>query len=135
MKSITKLSVCLAASLLLAAIPSHAQSVRTVAKDGSITINTTEIGQEFIGHHATTPVEIVVNKGKIISVTALPSDETPSFYEKAITLLKSFAGMTVEEASKAEVDAVTGSTMSSKALIQNVKEGLKYVKADARKKQ
>ena len=118
----------------LTAFSSAAQSIRTVNKDGSITINTTEISEDFIGHHATTPVEITVLKGKIKNVTALPSDETPSFYEMAVAVLKSFIGMTVEEAAKAEVDAVSGATMSSNALISNVKEGLKYVNGDPSKK-
>ncbi len=118
----------------LTAFSSAAQSIRTVNKDGSITINTTEISGDFIGHHATTPVEITVLKGKIKNVTALPSDETPSFYEMAVAVLKSFIGMTVEEAAKAEVDAVSGATMSSNALISNVKEGLKYVNGDPSKK-
>lgn len=125
MKRITLLIVSLAALSVM--LPCKAQDIRTVGKDGSITINTTEIGKEFIGHHATTPLEIVVKDEKITSIKALPSDETPSYYEKAITLLKSFVGMTVKEASEVEIDAVTGCTMSSIALIQNVKEGLKYV--------
>ena len=125
MKRITLLIVSLAALSVM--LPCKAQDIRTVGKDGSITINTTEIGKEFIGHHATTPLEIVVKDEKITSIKALPSDETPSYYEKAITLLKSFVGMTVKEASEAEIDAVTGCTMSSIALFQNVKEGLKYV--------
>ena len=126
MKKIVKLIVTLAVFSMV--LPVAAQEIRTVGKDGSIIINTTEIGKDFIGHHATTPVEIVVNNNKITRIKALPSDETPSFYEKAVTLLQSFVGMTVKEASEAEVDAVTGCTMSSIALIQNVKEGLKHVK-------
>lgn len=127
MKAITRFFITLSALFVLTALTSAAQSVRTVDKDGTIIINTTEIGEEFIGHHATTPVEIKVFKGKIVEVNALESDETPSFYEKAVEVLKAFIGMTVKEASAAEVDAVTGCTMSSVALIKNVKEGLKYV--------
>ena len=122
----TRFFAALSVLFVITAFSTSAQNVRTVDKDGTIIINTTEIGEEFIGHHATTPVEIKVFKGKITDITALPSDETPSFYEKAIEVLKAFIGMTVKEAAAAEVDAVTGSTMSCKALINNVKEGLKY---------
>ena len=38
--------------------------------------------------------------------------------------------MTVKEAKEAKVDAVTGCTMSCNALIDNVKEGLKYADGD-----
>ncbi len=130
----TELLAAVSVLFALTAFSSAAQSIRTVNKDGSITINTTEISGDFIGHHATTPVEITVLKGKIKNVTALPSDETPSFYEMAVAVLKSFIGMTVEEAAKAEIDAVSGATMSSNALISNVKEGLKYVNGDPSKK-
>lgn len=111
--------------MLITAFTCAAQT-RTSDKD-SIKVNTTEIGKEFIGHHATTPVEIVVYKGKVTRVTALPSDETPSFYEMAVAVLKSFVGLTVKEALDAKVDAVSGATMSSVALIENVKAGLKTV--------
>lgn len=123
----TRFFAALSVLFVITAFSTSAQNVRTVAKDGTIIINTTEIGEEFIGHHATTPVEIKVFKGKITDITALPSDETPEFFERALEVLKAFIGKTVKEASEAEVDAVTGSTMSSVALIKNVKEGLKYV--------
>lgn len=89
-----------------------------------VVIDTTELCKDVIGHHATTPVKITIKNGKIESVVALPSDETPSFYEEAVTVLKKFAGMTVKEALEADVDAVSGATMSSVALIKNVKAGL-----------
>ena len=43
-------------------------------------------------------------------------------------LLKKFIGKTVNEASTMKVDGVSGATYSSKALIENVKGGLKYYK-------
>ena len=89
-----------------------------------MTIDTTELGRDILGHHARTPVEIVVEDGRIMSVTALPSLETPAYYRRAVKVLNQFVGMTVEEALDAEVDAVSGATMSSEALIRNVKEGL-----------
>lgn len=133
MRRIVKYLLALSALFVLNAFSSAAQNVRTVEKDGTVVINTTEIGEDFIGHHATTPVEIRIVKGKITDIKALESDETPSYYEKAVTILKSFIGLTVKEAAKAEVDAVSGCTMSCKALIDNVKEGLKYAEGDKMK--
>lgn len=133
MNNIIRFFAALSVLFAITAFSSAAQNVRTVEKDGTIVINTTDIGQDFIGHHATTPVEIKVVKGKITEVNALESDETPSYYEKAVTILKAFIGMTVKEAAEAKVDAVTGCTMSCKALIDNVKEGLKYVDGEPKK--
>ena len=129
----TRFFAALSVLFVITAFSTSAQNVRTVEKDGTIIINTTEIGEEFIGHHATTPVEIKVFKGKITEVTALESDETPSYYEKTVAVLKAFIGLTVKEAAAAEVDAVSGATMSSKALIDNVKEGLKYIDGEPKK--
>jgi len=89
-----------------------------------IVINTTELCKDVIGHHATTPVEITIVDGKIQSVKALPSDETPSYYQYAVEVLKAFEGLTVKKALEADVDAVSGATMSSVALIKNVKAAL-----------
>ena len=94
------------------------------AEPDTLVINTTEIGKEILGHHTTTPVEIVLSEGRIVSVTALPSDETPAYFRKARKILAIFIGMTVEEALDTEVDAVSGATMSSNALVHNVHLGL-----------
>ena len=93
-----------------------------------IVIDTTELCKDVIGHHATTPVVITIVDGKIQSVVALPSDETPSYYEDAVKVLDSFKGLTVKQALKADVDAISGATMSSVALIKNVKAGLETLK-------
>ena len=93
-----------------------------------IVIDTTELCKDVIGHHATTPVKITIVDGKIQSVVALPCDETPSFYEDAVKVLKAFEGLTVKQALEADVDAISGATMSSDALVKNVKAGLQTLK-------
>ena len=94
----------------------------------TVVVDTTDLCKDVIGHHATTPVQITVVGGKIQSVVALPSDETPSYYENAVSVLKAFEGLTVKKALEADVDAVSGATMSSVALIKNVKAGLETLK-------
>ena len=59
---------------------------------------------------------------------ALPNKETPKFFKKLQTLLTAWDGLTINKASKLKPDAVTGATYSSKAVIKNVEEGLKYYK-------
>lgn len=110
------------ASVVFAVIPAFAQKKKA---DEKIVIDTTELCKDVVGHHAATPVEITVVGRKIQSVVALPSDETPSFFEQAVKVLDAFNGMTVKEALQADVDAISGATMSSEALITNVKTGLK----------
>ena len=129
MKKSSKIIIAALAVLALAAVavfvfPASAQKKQA---DKKVVINTTELCKDVLGHHATTPVQITIEGGMITSVIALPSEETPSFYEQAVKVLDAFKGMTVKQALDAEVDAVSGATMSSDALIENVKAGLKSI--------
>ena len=112
-------------ALVTAAIILFPAGAQNKKADEKTVIDTTEMCKDVIGHHATTPVEITIVGGKIQSVKALPSEETPSFYVEAVKVLDAFKGMTVKEALEAEVDAISGATMSSDALIENVKTGLR----------
>ena len=77
----------------------------TMTKDnGTFVINTTELGKEF-----------------------LKSTETPKYYDRVKKFLQSkWDGLKVKEAREKEVDAVTGATYSSEAVIQNVRLALDY---------
>ena len=91
-------------------------------------VNTTTIGKDITGYHGATPVKIYINKkNTIVKVEALKNRETPNVFKKAEALLRKFEGKSVKKASKLQVDAVTGATYSSNALIKNVKLGLKQV--------
>ena len=97
-----------------------------VLEDGSVRLNTTELGKDIIGYGGTVPLEIILENGKIKSVKALENSETPDFFKEASALLTKWNGHTVEEAQKLKVDAVSGATFSSKAIIGNVQRGLQY---------
>lgn len=130
MKKSSKILISALVAVTLAAVafavfPASAQNKKAADK---VVVNTTEMCKDVLGHHAATPVQITIESGKITSVIALPSEETPSFYEMAVKVLDAFKGMTVQEALEAEVDAVSGATMSSDALIENVKTGLRSLK-------
>ena len=76
-------------------------------------------------------MKIYINKdGKITKIESLPNQETPAVYARAEELLQKFMGRSVDEADTIRVDGVSGATYSSKALIQNVREGLKFYKAN-----
>lgn len=107
----------------------EASSSVTKNSDGSIVVNTTELGKGIRGFKGATPLEITVKKGKIISVKALPNHETPAYFRKLIDrgFLDSWNGMTIKKAAESDVDGVTGATYSSKAVKANVKAAANHL--------
>lgn len=95
----------------------------------TLKVNTTELGAEVIGFNGITPVEISVHKGVITKIEALPNQETPRYFQAVLEsgLLEKLVGKTVKEAKATELDAVSGATFSSEALIQNIRLGLEAV--------
>lgn len=94
--------------------------------NGSVVINTSALCTDVRGYRDMTPVEITVTKGKVTKVEALRNNETPKYMDMVKPLLDKWNGKTVKAAQTAKVDAVTGATFTSKALIENVQKGLKY---------
>lgn len=104
----------------------ESQAVTSADADSLTVINTTELCKDVHGFKGATPVEITIRDGKIDHITALPNEETPSYQRKVedAGLLRALDGMTVEEAKKADIDAVTGATYTSYSLIDNIRAGL-----------
>ena len=94
---------------------------------GTAVVNTSSIVKAR-GFNGKTPVKIYIKNTRVVKIESMPNQETPAVYARAEELLKKFTGKTVDEAQAMTVDGVSGATYSSKALIQNVKEGLKYYK-------
>jgi uncharacterized protein with FMN-binding domain len=124
--------------MLLAAIAAFLVSVGFVssacgsrssknAQADTLIVNTTELCKEVIGYDGPTPLKITVVKGVVTSVEALPNTETPRFFDMVLEsgLLKSVVGKKVSEAAAMPLDAVTGATYSSQAVIENLRAGLK----------
>ena len=60
-------------------------------------------------------------------IEALENEETPKYFNLVEQkLLRKWEGMSVKKAEKARVDVVTGATVSSEAVIENVQRGLSY---------
>ena len=97
-----------------------------VLEDGSVRLNTTELGKDIVGYGGTVPLEITLHEGRVENIRALANSETPDFFKEASVLLTKWNGQTVEDAQKMKVDAVSGATFSSKAIIGNVQRGLQY---------
>jgi len=96
----------------------------TVTGDGTTVVNTTGIGADIKGYAGAVPLEIRIKDGKIQQVKALPNNETPDFFEAAAEILAAWDGLSPEEALAKKVDAVSGATFSSRAIISNVERGL-----------
>ena len=125
--------LAVAAVMLAASLPGASRSGRpddTYAAADTLKVNTTSLASDVEGFNGTTPVEISVVKGKITRIKLLPNQETPSFLQLVIDsgLLKALDGKTVEEASKVKLDAVSGATYSSTAIIENIHRGLDSLK-------
>lgn len=101
----------------------------TLATEDSLIINTTESGKDFHGYAGKVPLEIHISNGIITQVIALPNSETPDFFNHASAILNSWDGLTIAEAKALKVDAVSGATYSSRAIINNVKAGLEEAEA------
>ncbi len=93
-------------------------------------INTTGIGKDISGYGGPVPLEIYVTNGKIDSVVALNNSESPKFFGRLESsgLTRAWNGKTLKEASRMEVDGVTGATYSSNAFIANVRAGAAFAK-------
>lgn len=91
-------------------------------------INTTEIGKDIVGYRAATPVEIYVSDGVITKIVSLPNDETPEFFGavRNSDLLEALNGKTLQEAAGTKIDAVSGATYTSNAVIANIRAGVDY---------
>ena len=65
--------------------------------------------------------------GKVEKVEALKNQETPKYFAQVKNaILSKWNGQKVAKAAKMKVDGVTGATMSSDAVKENVKRGLEY---------
>lgn len=116
-------------SLIVAALTLTSWAADNVMtkEDGMTVINTTTLGKSVEGYNGNTPMKIYIQKDKVVKIEALKNHETPKYFalvKKA--LLEKWNGKKVKDAKALKVDAVTGATYSSEAVIENVKLGLDY---------
>lgn len=98
----------------------------------TLKINTSEIAADIIGFNGATPMEISVVKGVITEIKPLPNQETPQYFQHVLDsgLLDKLIGKTVEEADTVRLDAVSGATYSSTAVIRTVRRGLESLSSE-----
>ena len=99
-----------------------------MSKQGNVTvINTTSLATDIEGYVGQTPVKVYIQNDKVLRVEALENEETPKYFDMVVKgLLKKWNGKPVKTAEKMKVDVVTGATISSEAVIENVRRGISY---------
>lgn len=99
----------------------------TYLPDGSAVIHTDVLPGTITGYAGYVDFDITVSEdGVITDITPLPNDETPGFFRRAAVILEAWQGKTVAEALEMRVDAVSGATYTSAAIINNINCGLAY---------
>lgn len=114
-----------------AAVVSVAQGSDTleVQPDGTFVVNTRVLAKDVQGYGGPVPLKIHIGKdGKLTAIEAEPNAESPDFFDRAKELFSRWQGKSIDEAMAEDVDAVSGATFSSKAIIRNVQRGLAYAK-------
>ena len=99
-----------------------------VTPDGAFVVNTKPLAKDVQGYGGPVPLKIYIKDGRVAAVEAEPNAESPDFFNRAKELLNHWQNKSVDEALAEEVDAVSGATFSSKAIIANMQRGLAYAK-------
>ena len=99
-----------------------------VTPDGALVVNPKPLAKDVQGYGGPVPLKIHIKDGRVAAVEAEPNAESPDFFNRAKELLNHWQNKSVDEALAEEVDAVSGATFSSRAIIANMQRGLAYAK-------
>lgn len=92
-------------------------------KDGRVIYGSIPYGKDIIGYSGPTPVYIVEKDGRIEQVVAGTNSESSEFFGTLYDqhFFDKWRGMTLDETATAQVDAVSGATYSSTAVLKTVR--------------
>lgn len=125
-KTIVLKTFALIGAFLLLTSQTTDDPVMTKEKDVTV-INTTSLATDIEGYVGCTPVKVYIKAGKVLKVEPLENEETPKYFDMVVKgLMKKWNGLSVKTAEKQKVDVVTGATISSEAVIENVRRGIGY---------
>ena len=115
--------------MLVFAMTAQADNVMTKTQDGTYIINTTTLAQDVEGYAGATPLEVHIQKNKIVKVVVLKNQDGPKYNAKVKKeMLPKYDGMNVKKGIVQDVDAVTGATFTSKAMQENIRRAVDYYK-------
>ncbi|MCF2614029.1 FMN-binding protein [Leyella stercorea] len=97
-----------------------------VTPDGAFVVSTKPLAKDVQGYGGPVPLKIHIKDGRVAAVEAEPNAESPDFFNRAKELFNHWQNKSVDEALAEEVDAVSGATFSSRAIIANMQRGLAY---------
>lgn len=100
-----------------------------ITTDGYQVISTRNIAKDVWGFGGNIPLHIYLKENQIEKIEVQPHSESPDFFatvEKS-GLLEAWNGLSPQEAVDKKVDAVSGATMSSTAVIQSVQKVMNYI--------
>lgn len=119
--------------------PRDSASWMVCAADGNelgVVLSSAPYARDIEGFAGPTPVFVYVDRtGKVVQTAAADNEETPDFFESAWNgTAPHWQGLTAAEAAALKVDAVSGATYSSMAIVRNVQQTLAaYVEAEGRR--
>lgn len=108
--------------------PVPVEVIPKVLRDSETVLSSTPGSDHIIGYAGPTPLLIGIGKdGRVTGVHLLKSDESPGFVEniRMAGYMESWDGKDWREAMTLEVDAVTGATVTSKAIGDTLRHRLK----------
>ena len=118
---------------LSAAAQANADNVIT-KETGATVINTTTLADDVEGYAGPVPLKIYIKKDKIEKIEPLKNIETPKYWALIKRdLINKWNGLTVKKAATQQIDVVTGATITSEAVIENVQRGLDYYNKKGKK--
>ena len=127
MKKLAKLSGVFL--LIGAALATYSfMSNDTMSKEkGVYVIHTTNLGKDVKGFNGPTPIKLYIKNDKVERLEFLQNQETPQYYTRVKEVfVNKWSGKNAKDARNLQVDAVSGATYSSKAVIKNVQLALDY---------
>ena len=126
----TKILIVVAAAVAVLSLSAFASGKKNNKDPKSTTkvVYTGDIAKKVFGYNGPTPLSIHIKNGKIERIEALPNNETPAYFKRAASkIFPLYEGKSIEQAKNLKVDAVTGATYSSEAIIKNIKLGLEQI--------
>lgn len=108
-----------------------ADTARLSVSGDTIIVNTSLLSQDIIGYAGPTPIKVYVLDERIEKIDVLENYETPGFLKRASKVLfPQYIGKSVNEVRGMQVDAVTGCTYTSSALIDNMDLAMAQLPSD-----